>query len=43
MLFTSYKLMQEIADRMQPFFHELKIELFVQGTGTPRSTMLEKF
>ena len=42
-LFTSYKLMQEIADRMQPFFHELKIELFVQGTGMPRSTMLEKF
>ncbi len=42
-LFTSYKLMQEIADRMQPFFLELKIELFVQGTGTPRSTMLEKF
>jgi ATP-dependent DNA helicase DinG len=42
-LFTSYKLMQEIADRMQSFFLELKIELFVQGTGTPRSTMLEKF
>jgi ATP-dependent DNA helicase DinG len=42
-LFTSYKLMQEIADRMRSFFHELKIELFVQGTGTPRSTMLEKF
>jgi len=42
-LFTSYKLMQEVADRMQPFFAKLKIELFVQGTGTPRSTMLEKF
>ena len=42
-LFTSYKLMQEIAERMQPFFQELKVELFVQGTGTPRSTMLEKF
>ncbi len=42
-LFTSYKLMQEVADRMQPFFHELGLELFVQGTGTPRSTMLEKF
>jgi ATP-dependent DNA helicase DinG len=42
-LFTSYKLMQEVADRMQPFFHELALELFVQGTGTPRSTMLEKF
>ena len=42
-LFTSYKLMQEVADRMQPFFHELGLELFVQGTGTPRSMMLEKF
>jgi ATP-dependent DNA helicase DinG len=42
-LFTSYKLMQEVADRMQPFFHELGLELFVQGTGTPRSTMLERF
>ena len=42
-LFTSYKLMQEVAERMQPFFAELKLELFVQGTGTPRSTMLEKF
>jgi ATP-dependent DNA helicase DinG len=42
-LFTSYKLMQAVADRMQPFFHELGLELFVQGTGTPRSTMLEKF
>ena len=42
-LFTSYKLMQEVADRMQSFFHRLKLELFVQGTGTPRSTMLEKF
>ena len=42
-LFTSYKLMQEVADRMRPFFDRLKLELFVQGTGTPRSTMLEKF
>ena len=42
-LFTSYKLMQEVAERMQPFFDELGLALFVQGTGTPRSTMLEKF
>ena len=42
-LFTSYKLMQEVADLMQPFFKELGLALFVQGTGTPRSTMLEKF
>ncbi|HEV2693025.1 MAG TPA: helicase C-terminal domain-containing protein [Verrucomicrobiae bacterium] len=42
-LFTSYKLMQEVADRMQTFFHELGLGLIVQGTGTPRSTMLEQF
>lgn len=42
-LFTSYKLMQELGERMQPFFDELGLALFVQGTGTPRSTMLEKF
>ena len=42
-LFTSYKLMQDLAERMQPFFDKLGLALFVQGTGTPRSTMLEKF
>ena len=42
-LFTSYKLMQDVADQMGGFFDKLGIELFVQGTGTPRSTMLEKF
>jgi ATP-dependent DNA helicase DinG len=42
-LFTSYKLMQEVAEKMQRFFDKLGINLFVQGTGTPRTTMLEKF
>lgn len=42
-LFTNYKLMQELGERLQPFFDQLGIALFVQGTGTPRSTMLEKF
>jgi REP element-mobilizing transposase RayT len=42
-LFTNFKLMQQIAERMQPLFSELKLEFFVQGTGTPRSLMLEKF
>ena len=42
-LFTNYKLMQKIADRMQPLFAELGFEYFVQGTGMPRSLMLEKF
>ncbi len=42
-LFTSYKLMQELGERMEPFFNELRIACFIQGTGMPRSTMLEKF
>ncbi|HXT39262.1 MAG TPA: helicase C-terminal domain-containing protein [Candidatus Angelobacter sp.] len=42
-LFTNFRLMQDIGERMQPFFDELAVECFVQGTGTPRSTMLEKF
>jgi len=28
---------------MEPFFDELGLECFVQGTGTPRSLMLERF
>jgi ATP-dependent DNA helicase DinG len=42
-LFTSYKLMLEVAELLQPFFDELGIVSLVQGTGTPRSLMLEKF
>jgi ATP-dependent DNA helicase DinG len=42
-LFTNYSLMQGVAEVMKPFFDKLKLQLFVQGTGTPRSTMLEKF
>jgi ATP-dependent DNA helicase DinG len=42
-LFTNFKLMLEVGEMMQPFFHRLGLDCFVQGTGTPRSTMLEKF
>ena len=42
-LFTNYKLMRELAERMEPFFNKLRVACFVQGKGTPRSTMLEKF
>jgi ATP-dependent DNA helicase DinG len=42
-LFTNFKLMLEAGERMQSFFDKLGVECFVQGTGTPRSTMLEKF
>ncbi len=42
-LFTSYRLMQDVAEELAPFFSELGLECYVQGTGTPRSVMLEKF
>lgn len=42
-LFTNFKLMQEIGSILEPFFKELGVECFVQGTGIPRSTMLERF
>ena len=42
-LFTNGKLMREVAEEMEPLFDELGIRAFVQGTGTPRATMLEQF
>jgi len=42
-LFTNGKLMREVAKEMEPLFNELSIRAFVQGTGTPRATMLEQF
>jgi REP element-mobilizing transposase RayT len=42
-LFTNFRLMLEIGELMEPFFNQLGVACFVQGTGTPRSTMLEKF
>ena len=42
-LFTSYKLMQDVAEITGPFFERLELECYVQGTGTPRAVMLEKF
>jgi ATP-dependent DNA helicase DinG len=42
-LFTNFKLMLEVSGQMESFFEELGVECFVQGTGTPRSLMLEKF
>jgi ATP-dependent DNA helicase DinG len=42
-LFTNFKLMLEVAQLMEPFFDRLGVACFVQGTGTPRSLMLEKF
>jgi ATP-dependent DNA helicase DinG len=42
-LFTNSKLMREVGELMQPVFDELRLNCFVQGTGTPRSLMLERF
>ena len=42
-LFTNFKLMLEVNELMEPFFDELNLPCFVQGTGMPRSTMLENF
>jgi len=42
-LFTNFKLMLEVGEAMQPFFEQLGLACFVQGTGTPRSLMLERF
>jgi ATP-dependent DNA helicase DinG len=42
-LFTNFKLMQEVGELMQRFFDELGLSCFIQGTGTPRTIMLEKF
>jgi ATP-dependent DNA helicase DinG len=35
--------MHQVAERMEGFFSDLGLEVYVQGTGTPRSVMLEKF
>lgn len=42
-LFTNTRLMQELGEVMSPFFERLGVACLVQGTGTPRSTMVEKF
>ncbi|HVV02144.1 MAG TPA: ATP-dependent DNA helicase, partial [Verrucomicrobiae bacterium] len=42
-LFTSHRLMKETAELLAPFFQELGIACLVQGAGTPRNVMLEKF
>ena len=42
-LFTNFKLMQEVGEQMQRFFEKLGLDCFIQGTGTPRSLMLDKF
>ena len=42
-LFTNTRLMHEVADLMEPLFERMNLLCYVQGRGTPRSTMLENF
>ncbi|MBI5685402.1 MAG: ATP-dependent DNA helicase [Verrucomicrobia bacterium] len=42
-LFTSYKLLRDVADDLEMFFTSSGIQCLVQGSGMPRSTMLQKF
>lgn len=42
-LFTSYKLLREIADDLEEFFHELGVSLLVQGGALSRRALLDKF
>ncbi|MCS7090958.1 MAG: helicase C-terminal domain-containing protein [Verrucomicrobiota bacterium] len=42
-LFTNAQLMREIATALQPTLEKLGITCYIQGTGAPRSVLLEKF
>ena len=42
-LFTSYRVMHELADELETFFSAQGIELMVQGQDLPRSVMLQRF
>ena len=42
-LFTSYRGMQQVAERMAQFFSQKKFNLLVQGGGAPRGKLLDQF
>ena len=42
-LFTSYRVMQELAGRMENFCAEHDLNLLMQGGGTPRTKLLDHF
>jgi len=42
-LFTSYKMMNEVHDALNQWFDEQDIKIFVQGEGISRHAMLEEF
>jgi ATP-dependent DNA helicase DinG len=42
-LFTSYEMMRDLAERLRSRLHDMGLRLMVQGEGMPRSLMLERF
>ncbi len=42
-LFTNFQADADLGELMAGFFRKLGVACFIQGTGTPRSLMLEKF
>jgi len=42
-LFTSYRVMRNVAEAMEDYFDEMGWRLLVQGDGTPRSQMVDIF
>jgi ATP-dependent DNA helicase DinG len=42
-LFTSYKLLRDVAEDLEMFFTASGLQCLVQGSGMPRSVMLQKF
>lgn len=42
-LFTSYRVMKNVADAMEEYFDEMGWRLLVQGNGMPRNQMVEVF
>jgi len=42
-LFTSYEMMNDMAERLAGTFKDNGLNLMVQGSGTPRTAMLDRF
>jgi len=42
-LFTSYRMLQNCAKRLTPWFAQHNLALYTQGEGMPRTLMLERF
>jgi ATP-dependent DNA helicase DinG len=42
-LFTSYKMLLDAANRLKPALDEMNLPLFVQGQGAPRKVLLDRF